>query len=242
MTEKPQDIGTDSKPQREKDVIDYNHELAGGENGRIKRFSVDSPTLLNSQEQEKRKSKERQFTSMLAYMLANDAQYRQLYFEVEAKLEEAQSQVDEALLKINQELDDIQYQLDNADELGLSEEQKIELKRKQDELERHSQEIQDYQHNVIDHIRQRMDDKDDPPDKDELQHYSELIETHKPESLRTHESSLANISTSVSAEIVGKPELSKLNLCNTFCDAQEPNRITQDTKQDEPNYSPLTLK
>ncbi|MEM9469453.1 MAG: hypothetical protein AAF988_04760 [Pseudomonadota bacterium] len=125
--DKPQDIGLDSKSQREKDVIDYNQELAGGEHGRIKRFSVDSPTYLNTEEQEKRKAQKQQFTSMLAYMLENDAQYRQLYFEVEAKLEKVQHAVDEALLKINQELDDIRFQLEHADKLGLSEAQKIEF-------------------------------------------------------------------------------------------------------------------
>ncbi|MEM9469482.1 MAG: hypothetical protein AAF988_04905 [Pseudomonadota bacterium] len=72
VSDKPQDIGTDSQSQRLKDVVDYNHELAGGENGRIKRFSVDGPTYLNTEEQEKRKSRERQFTSMLAYMLEHD--------------------------------------------------------------------------------------------------------------------------------------------------------------------------
>lgn len=202
MTEKPQDIGTDSKSQSEKDVIDYNHELSGADNrGRIQRFSVDAPTHLNSSEQEKRKSRERQFTTMLAYMLENDEQYRALYFEVEAKLEEAQSQIDEALIKINQELDEIKFQLENADELGLSAAQQIELKRKQDELEHHRQEIQDYQRDVLDHIRQRMDDKDNPPDKEELDSFQDMLREQRPEILSEYSHSVMN--TQISSSVTG---------------------------------------
>lgn len=239
--DKPQDIGLDSKSQRDKDVIDYNHELAGGENGRIKRFSVDSQTYLNTEEQEKRKAQKQQFTSMLAYMLENDAQYRQLYFEVEAKLEEAQSQVGEALLKINKELDDIQLHLENADELGLSEEERLKLRRRKEELERHRQEIEEYQRDVLDPVQQRMNDKDNPPTKEEFQNFQDMIGDKKPEylaELRASEKALG----SVSAGIDGETEFfNPRQLCNQFCKAHDDNRTVKVEvgSQDEPNFAPL---
>lgn len=236
MSDKPQDIGTDSKSQREKDVIDYNHELAGGENGRINRFSVDGPTHLNLEEQEKRKAKKRQFISMLAYMLENDRQYRQMYFELETKLEEAESQVDEALLKINQKLEDIRYQLEHADELGLSEEQKIELRRKQEEFERHKQEILDYKHDVLNPIRQRMDDENHPPTKDEFQGFEDRIDRLRPDYL----SNSRNTPSSVSADISDKPDFSAAKLCDVFCMAHDDTQAPL-TASDKPNFAPVVL-
>ncbi|REL26932.1 hypothetical protein DXX93_10365 [Thalassotalea euphylliae] len=238
--DKPQDVGTDSKIQRVKDVIDFNHELAGGENGRIKRFSVDSPTFINAEEQEKRKSKERQFTDMLSYMLAHDAQYRQLYFDTESKLEEAESQVDEALLNISQELDDIKLQLENADELGLSEEERIELRRRKEELERQRQEIEEYQRNVIEHIRYRMNDKDNPPTKEELQQWQHMISDKMPESLNTYNTDIDAAIPSVSEQVHGKTELSSVKLCDEFCAAKNESQPIVYKPKDEPDFTPLS--
>ncbi len=241
MKDKPQDIGTDSKSLREKDVIDYNHELSGTDNrGRIKRFSVDPLTLINPDEREKRKTREQRFVSMLVYMLENDAQYQELYFNVEAKLEEAQNEVENALQKISHELNDIRNQLEHAAHLGLSEEQLIELRRKQEELERHRQEILDYQRDVLKPIRQRMDDEDNPPSKEELDEFQERIRDKRPEYLAELSAS-ENAPMSVSSGIDGKLSFNSPDLCDTFCTAHDNKVILPNDESNAPNFEPIKL-
>ncbi|MEM9469483.1 MAG: hypothetical protein AAF988_04910 [Pseudomonadota bacterium] len=161
--------------------------------------------------------------------------------ETEAKLEEAQSEVDEALLKINQELDDIRFQLAHADRLGLSEAQKIELRHKQEELEHHKQEIQDYQRDVLNPIRKRMDDEDNPPDKSDLRKFRNQIDSQRPQYLESFIDTQKHTRASVSSEIIGKPKVRTIELCKDFCMAHDDKNIEKSLVQDELNFAPLKL-
>jgi len=119
MTDKPEDIGLDSKSQTERDRIDLNHEMAGDETGRIKRFLSDSTIGLYG-ETEKQKS-ERRYRNLLDMLLAEDSHYAALYKRVADKLEKAQQAVDQTLIDINQRLEDsdrtLQIMRENAAEL-----------------------------------------------------------------------------------------------------------------------------
>jgi hypothetical protein len=242
MTDKPHDVGIDTKSQSEKDLIDYNHELAGGGNGRIERFSIDVESYRNTDSEKNRKAKERRYTDMLSYMLAQDMQYRALYFELETKLDDAQSRVDEALLKIRNELDDIKYRLENADKLGLSKEQRLELERRREELRLHQEKIRDYQRDVLDNIRTRLDDKDNPPSKEDLDTFQDRIIDEMPDSLNALDTNMDAGVPSVASKVGSQPELSLVTLCDDFCVAHNnTNNATSVLENSEPNFKPLVM-
>ncbi len=119
LTDKPEDIGLDSLNQTERDRIDLNHEIAGRETGRIKRFlSGDSVDYYG--ESEKKKS-EREFRTLLEILLAEDPNYAALYTRVSEKLDKARQAADQALIDINLHLEDserkLQMMRDQAAEL-----------------------------------------------------------------------------------------------------------------------------
>lgn len=103
LTEKPQDIGMDSKSPAERDRIDLNHEVAGVETGRLKRFLPEGSAGYSGET--KKKKSEREFRTLLEILLAEDPHYAALYTRVAEKLEKAGQAVDQALLGINQRLE-----------------------------------------------------------------------------------------------------------------------------------------
>jgi len=119
VSEKPQDIGLDSKSPAERDQIDLNHEISGEPTGRIQRFLSENSHDIYG-ESEKKKS-ERQYRSMLQMLLAEDAQYAALYSQVTKNLDKAYQAVDQALIDINKRLEDsgrkLQILRENAAEL-----------------------------------------------------------------------------------------------------------------------------
>ncbi len=119
LSDKPQDIGIESKTAAERDMIELNHEIAGVENGRIKRF-LNEGSLSFSGETKKEKAA-REFRTMLDMLLAEDPIYAALYKQVAEKIEKAQQAVDLALVDINQRLEasgrKLQLLRDNAAEL-----------------------------------------------------------------------------------------------------------------------------
>ncbi len=119
MADTPEDIGLDSKTVAERDRTDLNHEQAGDDTGRIKRFLVEGASGYNAQSEEK-KSK-RRYQSLLETLLTQDPQYAALYNRVADKLDRVQRAVDSALADINERLEasgqKLQNMRENAGEL-----------------------------------------------------------------------------------------------------------------------------
>ena len=119
MSEKPQDIGLDSKSPAERDQIDLNHEISGEPTGRIQRFLSENSHDIYG-ENEKKKA-ERRYRSMLQMLLAEDPQYAALYSQVTKNLDKAYQAVGQALIDINQRLEDsdrkLQFLRDNTAEM-----------------------------------------------------------------------------------------------------------------------------
>ncbi len=119
VSEKPQHVGVDSKSQVERDRIDLNHEISGEPTGRIPRFLAKNHHGVGS-ESEKKKS-ERRYRNMLEMLLAEDARYAKLYYEVQDTLNKARQAVDQALIDIHQHLEEAERTLrimqDNATRL-----------------------------------------------------------------------------------------------------------------------------
>ena len=119
LTEKPQDIGIDSKIQAKLDKNDLNNEMAGIDTGKTWRFlSNNSPSNPHVR---KKLETEREFRSMLDMLLTQDPHYAALYKKVTEKLDKAQQAVNSALIYVNQRLEasDRKLQLlrDNAAQL-----------------------------------------------------------------------------------------------------------------------------
>lgn len=102
MSDKPEHVGLDNKPAVERDWIDLNHEISGEPVGRIQRFLPDNALGVYG-ENEKKKS-ERRFRTMLEILLAEDAQYAKLYFEIKETLDGAKRAMGRALIDLNQRL------------------------------------------------------------------------------------------------------------------------------------------
>jgi len=119
VSEKPQDIGLDSKSPLERNRIDLNHEISGEPTGRIQRFLSENSHDIYG-ESEKKKA-ERRYRSMLQMLLAEDAQYAALYSQVTKNLDQAYQAVGQALIDINQRLEDsgrkLQILRENAAEM-----------------------------------------------------------------------------------------------------------------------------
>jgi len=116
VSEKPQHIGLDNKPPGECNRIDLNLELIGDPTGRNPRFFAENRHGVGS-ESEKKKS-ERRYRNMLEMLLAEDARYAKLFYEVQDTLNRARLAVGQALLDIHQHLEEAEKTLrimqDNA--------------------------------------------------------------------------------------------------------------------------------
>lgn len=110
--EKPDSEALDSRPARERDRIDFNNEMAGRDTGRATRFFTSGSPASVALAEEKKKEEEHRMT-MLAYMLANDAQYAATYTRVMDKLQRAQEAAQRAMLDINQRLDESNVRLED---------------------------------------------------------------------------------------------------------------------------------
>ena len=103
LTDKPVDIGLDSKSPAERDRIDLNHEISGEPTGRIQRFLSGGSTAYTGET--KKKKAEREYRTLLEMLLAEDPQYAALYRKVTKKLEKAQQAVGQVLIDTNQRLE-----------------------------------------------------------------------------------------------------------------------------------------
>jgi hypothetical protein len=104
VSDKPDHIGLDNKPAIERDRIELNLEMSGASVGRIRRFLPEDRFDIYG-ENDKKKS-ERRFRNMLDMLLAEDARYRKLYFEVRETLDNARRAVHQTLIDINRRLDE----------------------------------------------------------------------------------------------------------------------------------------
>ncbi len=109
VSEKPQHIGLDNKPSGERNQIDLNLELIGDPTGRNPRFFAKNHHGVGS-ESDKKKS-ERRYRNMLEMLLAEDARYAKLYYEVQDTLNRARQAVDQALTDIHQHLEEAEKTL-----------------------------------------------------------------------------------------------------------------------------------
>lgn len=224
LTDKPEDIGLDSKPQAERDRIDLNHEISGESTGRMQRFFAGDWRDLYG-ENEKKKA-ERHFQNMLDLLLAEDPHYAALYYKVAENLQNAQRAADLALVDNLQHLAISDRKLrelrDKAAELPdgtkvfksqidggiytedgkrLSESESANIripehassweaysaeKAENDNLKNGKADIETYQHDVLDHAKKRMDDKNDPPSMDELKELNEKIKSKMPDIVKSH--------------------------------------------------------
>ncbi|HNP50526.1 MAG TPA: hypothetical protein PKJ85_01870 [Nitrosomonas nitrosa] len=117
VSEKPVNIGIDNKPKSEQDKIDLNHEMSGMPTGRRQRFLTQNDYGVHGEESEKKKA-ERRYSNLLEYMLAEDARYAKLYYEVQDTLNQARRAAEHALSDINKQLEvaerTLQMMRDNA--------------------------------------------------------------------------------------------------------------------------------
>lgn len=111
FTQKPDSEALDSRAARERDMIDLNNEIAGRDTGRAARFFASGGSASYAQAEEKKKEERRM--TMLAYLLANDAQYAATYTRVLDKLQRAQDAARRAMLDISQRLDVANTRLDD---------------------------------------------------------------------------------------------------------------------------------
>ncbi|MBT3011733.1 MAG: hypothetical protein KME41_08420 [Candidatus Thiodiazotropha sp. (ex Lucina pensylvanica)] len=223
MADTPEDIGLDSKAQTERDRIDLNHEQAGGDTGRIKRFLVEGASGYSAQNVEK-KSK-RRLQSLLEMLLAEDPHYAALYHRVTEKINGISRTVDQALIDANQRLEASVEMLQNYREsaaelpdgtkvfrsetdgsiytedgqrLSNEDAQNINIpegaaswedyrkqKEERDLALRQREDVERYKREVLDPAKDRMNDPDNPPSKDELKDIERRLEDEMPGVVRS---------------------------------------------------------
>ncbi len=218
---KPEHVGLDSQPKHVQDKVDLAHEIMGEGSNRIRRFLSNDGSNFHGESKEKKS--ERKYHSMLQMLLAEDAQYAQLYFEVEQSLEQAQRAVDEAMIALRQELEEINNTLLNADEHGLSEEQRKVLQLRKEEIERQQLEIEGYSRDVLEHARTRLYDENDPALYEELKELQERIEQNMPDYVSAfHDVNSYSNTAASSAHVTntGSPVFDIPDLTTTFTEVQ----------------------
>ena len=264
MADTPEDVGLDSKAQTERDRIDLNHEQAGDDTGRIKRFLVEGASGYAADTEEKKARRE--YRSLLDMLLMEDPHYAALYSRVADKLDRAQSAVDKAMIDIDRRLETsgqaLQRMRENAGELEdgtkvfrsdkdghiytedgqrLSDEQarnvdipdgaaSLEDYRRQKEERdlalRQREEIERYQREVLDPSKDRMNDPNNPPTKEELKGIERHIEDEMPEAARDdYRSDIAveaydGASMSAAHEMVDETSLNVPDMATAFDQAR----------------------
>lgn len=180
-----------SSREKERDFNDLNDELAGRENtGRVKRFL--SPEARAEVQEEKRR--ETEFHNLLQYLLVNDAEYRALFQKVSDRVNEIEIAVARALREANEriaEMEENAHTLDgkkvffsrdgkrayNEDGEEISAADMARITRSDDAptwedydaAKRERDDITRYQDDVLNPIKERINDKENPVPKDELE-------------------------------------------------------------------------
>lgn len=184
------DAETGGNSRNEIDFKDQQDELAGRENGRMKRFL--SPEARPEVQEEKRR--EAAYQSMLDYLLLNDPEYRALYEKVRDRLDEIERAVAEALQEVNEcitQMEENAHTLngkkvffsrdgkraytEDGEELSATDMARITRSEDAptwedyDAAKRERDDITRYQDDVLNPIKERINDKENPVPKDELE-------------------------------------------------------------------------
>ena len=147
----------------ERDDIQY--EMAGREINRIKRLGEVPGT--SAAEKKRRERENRQKMDRLAVLMSDPA-YRALYEDVSNTLSEQQTKTQEQLQLLEERLEAIDRRLDDTGSNAPSAQERERLERERLELQRRQQDWLDYQITILDPAKDRLNDRDNPPDMEEL--------------------------------------------------------------------------
>ena len=184
------DAETGGSRQNAIDFRDQQDELAGRDNGRIKRFL--SPESHPEAKEQQRKDE--QFRSLLDYLLHNDPEYAALYRKVCDRLQEIELAAAEALQQAKERIADMEEKAGTLngrkvflsrdgkrayteDGREISTEGMSRIIRSQDapswedyqEAKKERDDITRYQDGVLSPIKERIADKENPIPKDEME-------------------------------------------------------------------------
>lgn len=195
-----------SSREKERNFNDLNDELAGRENtGRIKRFL--SPESRIETREEKRRDAE--FHNLLQYLLANDPEYRALYENTQDRLEEIEHAVAEALQEVNEHIarmeeeahtlngkkvffsrDGKRAYTENGEEVSAADMERITRNddaptwEDYEAAKKEREDITRYQEGVLSPIKERINDKENPVPKDELEGILDGMDKNAPPTVK----------------------------------------------------------
>ncbi len=200
------DAETGGNRRNEIDFKDQQDELAGRENGRMKRFL--SPEARPEVQEEKRR--EAAYRSMLDYLLLNDPEYRALYEKVRDRLAEIDHAVAEALQEVNERIARMEEEAHtlNGKKVFFSRDGKRAYTEDGEEVsaadvgritrnddastwedygaaKKEREGITRYQDDVLNPTRDRLEDKENPPSKDDLEGMLEDMEKQAPPAVQS---------------------------------------------------------
>ena len=187
------------------DFRDQQDELGGRENGRIKRF-LSPETRAEAKEQQR---KDEQFRSLLDYLLHNDPEYAALYRKVSDRLHEIELAAAEALQQAKERIADMEEKAGtlngrkvflsrdgkraySEDGREISTEGMSRIIRSEDapswedyqEAKKERDDITRYQDGVLNPIKERMADKENPVPKDEMEGMLEDLTKDVPKTIQ----------------------------------------------------------
>lgn len=160
----PDAINARALEKQREDFDDLQNELAGRDNtGRIQRFLFED----DERSATGRAKKERQDHTFRLHLLLSDPAYSALYNETMSAVTDAESAVYDALVESADKLQDTGDALADAIERGASTEEIAQLQKEHDDAKERHRRMQEYEAELA-AIRARMEDKDNPPSKEEL--------------------------------------------------------------------------
>ena len=227
------DAETGGSRQNAIDFRDQQDELAGRENGRIKRF-LSPETRAEAKEQQR---KDEQFRSLLDYLLHNDPEYAALYRKVSHRLHEIELAAAEALQQAKERIADMEEKAGtlngrkvflsrdgkraySEDGREISAEGMSRIIRSEDapswedyqEAKKERDDITRYQDGVLNPIKERIADKENPVPKDELEGMLDDMDKEMPKSVKAKDSREHHLS--MNAEIKDEASSSKEQYLN----------------------------
>lgn len=215
------DAETGGNRRNEIDFRDQQDELAGRENGRMKRFL--SPEARPEVQEEKRR--EAAYRSMLDYLLANDPEYAALFGELCDKVDSYERAAAKALQALTEEIAALDEQLERMEEKAdtldgkrvffsrdgrraytedgkeisagdmarinrnkeaPSWEDYQEAKKQRDKAKSDYDEITSWQYNVLDPVKDKIRDKENPIPKDEIGGITDDLDKSIPKGMKPY--------------------------------------------------------
>jgi len=159
---------------------DLQNEMAGRETNRIKRLGEVPGTP--AAEKKRREREDRQKMDRLA-VLMSDPTYRALYEDMSSMLHEQRNRTQEQLQLLEERLEAIHQRLDDTGPNAPSAQERERLEQERLDLQRRQQDWLDYQINILDPAQDRLNDRENPPDMDELKDIQNTIREAAPKML-----------------------------------------------------------